>query len=107
MATPTTATTKYPATKSAMRCIGAFERWAWATIATICANTVLDPTRSERTTRVPDVFIVAPMTLSPTCLLTGIDSPVIMDSSTELWPSTTTPSTGVFSPGRTRSRSPT
>ena len=30
-----------------------------------------------------------------------------MDSSTELAPSMTTPSTGIFSPGRTRSRSPT
>ena len=37
---------------------------------------------------------------------TGIDSPVIIDSSTELPPSSTTPSTGTFSPGRTRSRSP-
>ena len=36
---------------------------------------------------------------------TGIGSPVIMDSSTEC-PSTTSPSTGTFSPGRTRSWSP-
>ena len=33
---------------------------------------------------------------------TGIDSPVIIDSSMELRPSRTTPSTGTFSPGRTR-----
>ena len=31
---------------------------------------------------------------------------VIIDSSTALLPSSTTPSTGTFSPGRTRSRSP-
>ena len=39
-------------------------------------------------------------------LSTGTDSPVIMDSSTALDPSSTTPSTGILSPGRTRSRSP-
>jgi hypothetical protein len=37
---------------------------------------------------------------------TGIGSPVTIDSSTALRPSSTTPSTGTFSPGRTRSRSP-
>ena len=37
---------------------------------------------------------------------TGIDSPVTSDSSSEERPSTTVPSTGTFSPGRTRSRSP-
>src|SRR5438309_1283552 len=47
------------------------------------------------TTRLPGVFS------------TGIDSPVTSDSSTALRPSSTTPSTGTFSPGRTRSRSPT
>ena len=31
---------------------------------------------------------VAPMTLSPGAFSTGIGSPVIIDSSTELWPST-------------------
>ena len=39
-------------------------------------------------------------------LHTGIGSPVIMDSSTLLDPSVTVPSTGTFSPGRTRRRSP-
>ena len=36
----------------------------------------------------------------------GIGSPVSIDSSTADMPSTTTPSTGTLSPGRTRSRSP-
>jgi hypothetical protein len=36
----------------------------------------------------------------------GIDSPVTMDSSTALLPSSTVPSTGTPSPGRIRSRSP-
>ena len=34
-----------------------------------------------------------------------MDSPVSMDSSTLEWPSTMTPSTGIFSPGRTKTRS--
>ena len=47
--------------------------------------------------------MVAPMTRSPGCFSTGIGSPVTIDSSTALEPSSTTPSTGTFSPGRTRS----
>ena len=43
----------------------------------------------------------------PAASPTGIGSPVTIDSSTALAPSTTTPSTGTFSPGRTRRRSPT
>ena len=39
----------------------------------------------------------------PGCFSTGIGSPVSIDSSTALVPSTTTPSTGTRSPGRTRS----
>ena len=90
-----------------MRCIGAFERWACATICTIWDSTVALPTCSERITNAPLVLSVAPMSLSPTRLLTGSGSPVSMDSSKALLPSVTTPSTGTFSPGLTRSRSPT
>ena len=43
----------------------------------------------------------------PASFSTGIGSPVSIDSSTALAPSSTTPSTGTFSPGRTRRRSPT
>lgn len=46
------------------------------------------------------------MSWSPAVLLTGMGSPVSIDSSTALPPSMTTPSTGTFSPGRTRSLSP-
>ena len=46
-------------------------------------------------------------TFAPLSFSTGMGSPLIIDSSTELWPSTTIPSTGTFSPGRTRSLSPT
>ena len=50
---------------------------------------------------------MAALTLSPSPLSTGTDSPVSADSLTALVPSTTTPSTGMFSPGRTTNRSPT
>jgi len=106
-AMPTTLTTKYPATWSAMRCIGARERCAIATNCTICASTVAEPTCSERMTSAPLVFLVAPMSLSPTRFVTGSGSPVNMDSSSARLPSVTTPSSGTFSPGRTRRRSPT
>jgi hypothetical protein len=53
-----------------------------------------------------DWFIVPPITLSPTLLVTGIDSPVTMDSSIALRPSRMAPSTGTRSPGRTRWLSP-
>ncbi len=86
--------------------MGARERCACATICTICASVVAAPTFSARMIRLPLALIVAPMSLSPGCLDTGIGSPVSMDSSTALAPSSTTPSTGTFSPGRTRSRSP-
>ena len=68
---------------------------------------VAAPTFSERMTSAPLVLSVAPISASPTRLVTGTGSPVSMDSSTALRPSVTTPSTGTFSPGRTRSRSPT
>ena len=53
------------------------------------------------------MFSVAPMTVSPGPFWTGIASPVSIDSFTADAPSTTTPSSGTFSPGRTRTRSPT
>ena len=68
---------------------------------------VCEPIFSERITRLPLVFNVAPITGSPGRLVTGMGSPVNIDSSTALLPSVTAPSTGTFSPGRTRSRSPT
>ena len=46
---------------SAMRCIGARERCACATICTICASTVCEPIFSARITRLPLLLMVAPM----------------------------------------------
>ena len=65
-----------------------------------------EPTRSARTAKDPVAFNVPPVTASPGSLSTGRASPVSIDSSISERPSTTTPSTGTFSPGRTITRSP-
>jgi hypothetical protein len=90
-----------------MRCMGARLRCAWATIWTICASTVREPTCPARITSAPPAFIVAPISASPAPLATGMGSPVSIDSSTALLPSSTVPSTGILSPGRIRRESPT
>jgi len=102
-----TAGTKYEATTSASRWIGARLRWASLTIFTICASRVSAPTRSVFMTKLPVPLIVPPVTLASTIFSTGMGSPLTIDSSTELVPSITMPSVGTFSPGRTRSLSPT
>ena len=63
--------------------------------------------RVVRTSRAPSLFSVPPYTLSSTLLSCGSGSPVIVASSTALRPSTTTPSKGIISPGRTRMMLPT
>ena len=70
------------------------------------ARRVSRPTFSALMTKLPVPLSVAPVTGSPGDFSTGIGSPVTIDSSTVLVPSRTTPSTGTFSPGRTRRRSP-
>ena len=106
-ATTITAGTNQPETWSASRWIGARLRCASATSCTICDSMVSRPTFRASITSAPLWFMVPPMTFAPTSFVTGIDSPVTIDSSTALRPSTTEPSTGTFSPGRTRRRSPT
>ncbi len=98
--------TKYAETTSARRWIGARLRWASATIWTMRERSVSSPTFWASMTRPPVPLIVAPMTSSPGPFSAGSGSPVTIDSSTLLFPSRTTPSTGIFSPGRTRSLSP-
>ena len=105
--TRTTEGTNQAETLSASFWIGARDRWAAATMRTICDSIVSLPTRSARINMLPVPLTVAPVTLSPRPFSTGTGSPLIIDSSTELRPSSTTPSTGTFSPGRTRNRSPT
>ncbi len=105
-AIPRTTGTNTPLIWSASRWIGALLPWARWTISTIWARAVSRPTRVARMTKLPVVLIVAPITSSPGPFVTGIASPVSIASSTALEPSLTTPSTGTFSPGRTRRRSP-
>ena len=99
--------TNTPLTLSANFAIGAFELVASSTRWTICESVVSSPTFVACILKYPDLFKVAPITLSPICFSTGILSPVNIDSSTALLPSITTPSTGNFSPGFTITISPT
>jgi hypothetical protein len=107
MATSTTAGTNQADTRSASRWIGARLRCASPTMRTMRASSVSEPTCFASITKPPGPLRVPPVTLAPAAFSTGAASPVIIDSSTALLPSSTTPSTGTFSPGRTRSRSPT
>ena len=103
----TTIGTKIPEILSAMRCTGALELCADCTNPMICASTVSLPTFVARYRNDPVPLIVAPVTLPPACFSTGMDSPVIMDSSTDDEPEITVPSTGSCSPGRIAIISPT
>ena len=86
--------------------MGTFEPWASSTILITCERKVSSPILVALTFRSPRWLIVAPITVSPGFFCTGIDSPVAIDSSTPLSPSSTMPSVGIFSPGRTINRSP-
>ncbi len=66
----------------------------------IFARKVSSPTRVTRIFRGPVRLREPPVTGSPSPLGTGIDSPVIIDSSTADRPSRISPSTGMRSPGR-------
>ena len=102
-----TAGTNTPETLSAILAIGALVAAASETVFIICARVVSCPTLVARQVMKPERFIVAALTVLPSALSTGIDSPVSADSSTAEAPETTTPSTGTLSPGRTTKISPT
>ena len=101
-----TAGTKTPETLSAIFAIGAFVAAASLTILIIWERVVSSPTLVASHLINPDWFTVAAETASPGFLSTGILSPVSAASLTALFPSRTTPSTGMFSPGRTTKTSP-
>ena len=98
--------TKTAEIRSASRWIGALLPWACCTSRMIRDSTVSPPTRSTRRRSAPFRLRVAPMSGSPGLLETGTGSPVSMDSSTWLSPSSTTPSAGTVAPGRTSTSSP-
>ena len=70
------------------------------------AYSVSRPTLVARTINRPFVFIELPITRSPGPTVTGRDSPVISELSTELLPEITTPSVATRSPGATTNSSP-
>ena len=81
--------TSQNAARSARRWPGALEFWASWTSLTICASAVSAPTAVARARSVPFLLMVAPMSRSPARFLTGRLSPVTVDSSTWLSPSST------------------
>ena len=97
--------TKYAEITSAKRPIGGLEFCARLTMLIICARAVSLPTRVALNRMEPVLLMVPAATVSPTAFSTGMGSPVNMDSSMAVWPSMTSPSTGIFSPGRTRTTS--
>ena len=101
-----TAGTNTPDTLSAILAIGAFVAAASLTIWMICESVVSSPTRVARYLRKPDWFTVAAETDAPGALSAGMLSPVSAASLTALVPASTTPSTGMRSPGRTTNTSP-
>ncbi len=107
VAISTTAGTNQAAIWSTKRWTGALEPWASSTRRIIRASIVSLPTLVARIQKLPLLLRVAPISGSETSLLTGKLSPVSIDSSTLERPAINSPSTGIFSPGRTRMISPT
>ncbi len=97
--------TKTSLTRSTSRCTGAFLAWAVSTSRMIRASVDSAPTAVVFTSSRPSAFTEPPVIMSPSCFATGRLSPVIRDWSMWLAPSTTIPSTGTRSPGRTTTRS--
>ena len=99
--------TKTPEIRSTSRTSGVFSDCACAINLPIAANVVSSPAALTRTSKRPDVLMVAPVTSEPGETGTGTDSPVIIEASTSESPSVTTPSAAIFSPGRTKITVPT
>ena len=80
--------------------------WAVSTSFTRRLTEFSSAAAVARKTRLPVRFRVPAKSRSPGFFSIGMDSPVRLDSSTAEAPSSTTPSVGIDSPGRTRIRSP-
>ena len=105
-ATPRMIGTNTAAIRSASRAAGALEPCARRTNSMIWERAVSAPTLSARKTRNPSLLSEPLTTRDPGPLSAGTLSPVIGDSSTAPVPSRTVPSTGILSPGCTRTSSP-
>lgn len=77
------------------------EVWASSTNFTICDSVVSWPTWVASINNDPFWLMVPPITESPGFLMTGMDSPVIRDSSAVDVPWSTLQSTGILAPGTT------
>ena len=99
--------TKTPDILSAIFPIGALVSAASLTTVIICESVVSFPTLVALHLISPEVLRVAAYTLLPSLFSTGMLSPVIDDSSTELLPSMITPSTGIRSSAFTTNTSST
>ncbi len=106
-ATTSTTGTNTAATWSTSRWIGALAACASSTSRMMRDSTVSLPTAVTCSTTRPSPLIEPPVSLSPGSRGTGSGSPVSIDSSTCVWPSSSVPSTGKRSPGLTTMRSPT
>ena len=95
-----TAGTNQRVTWSTLAWIGSLPPWACSTRVMIRARVVSPATACTCTASAPVVLMVPALTASPGRLSTGSGSPLSMDSSTALCPSTTTPSAAMRSPGR-------
>jgi hypothetical protein len=84
-----------------------FRSAIWVMSRMIWLKKLSGPTFVTRAWRAPSRFKVPPITGSRMVLVTGTDSPVKLDSSTLAIPSRTSPSSGMRSPGRTTTVSPT
>ena len=100
-------TTIQVAQRSARPTILAFPASADWTSRIIRWMELSSPTLEASMSKEPNWLTVPLETGSPGPLSTGRDSPVITDWSMAVWPWRITPSTGMVSPGSTRSRSPT
>ncbi len=101
-----TAGTNHIVTRSTIACIGSLPPCAASTIAAMRASVVSAPMAETRKAKAPAPFTAPPVTLAPSPFSTGTGSPVSIDSSMKLPPSTISPSAGMRSPGRTSTMSP-
>ncbi len=95
-------TTTQVAQRSARRTIFALPASALCTRRAMRRMELSSPTRVATTSMEPNWLTVPAATSSPGCLSTGIGSPVTALSSMLVEPETTVPSTGIASPGSTR-----
>ena len=98
--------TNTPLILSATFAIGAFVDVAFATSLTISETVDSLPIFSALYLIVPSKFILPAITFAPASFFTGVLSPVIKASFMCVVPSTTSPSTAIFSPGLQITMSP-